>query len=283
MVRPVWVPHRRCALPPGMPRASLTDPEAKRTPWPEGRGVLSRLRCADQLDQPRLYERLSAVSSSQFWAKLRTATTPAAAADESRPTSARSGSAGAATRPAKYTPMAVWKNVLPARMSAFFIGSSLSSMVARTRVRGGIRHSDEFSAGQEMRQPGGAARGPDTHADSQPYRLHPGPLELVDPLVEALVALPPPVLHGVVDLGRRAGLLVNPVDALQHADQAHVVVAEESPLDAGQPIAQVLLDGSDLSVQGVDLCLHVDLLGHESPPCLTLTDRGDDGASSRSS
>src|SRR5690606_13200684 len=53
------------------------------------------------LGQPRLYERLSAVSSSQFWAKLRTATKPAAAADESRPMSARSGSAGAATRPAK--------------------------------------------------------------------------------------------------------------------------------------------------------------------------------------
>src|SRR5690606_35314803 len=47
--------------------------------------------------------------------------------------------------------MAVWKKVLTARMSAFFMGSSLSSMVARTRVRGGIRHSDEFSVGQEVR------------------------------------------------------------------------------------------------------------------------------------
>src|SRR5690606_38334533 len=41
--------------------------------------------------------------------------------------------------------MAVWKKVRTARMSAFFMGSSLSSMVARTRVRGGIRHGDEFS------------------------------------------------------------------------------------------------------------------------------------------
>src|SRR5690606_7141232 len=178
--------------------------------------------------------------------------------------------------------MAVWKKVRTARMSAFFMGSSLSSMVARTRVRGGIRHGDEFSVGQEVRQPGGAARGPDAHADSEPYRLRPGPLELVDPLVEALVALPPPVLDGVVDLGRGAGLLVDLVDALHHADQAYVVVAEEGPLDAGQPVAQVLLDGRDLSVQGVDLCLHVDPLEHESPPCLTLTDRGD-GVSSRSS
>src|SRR5690606_30160704 len=88
--------------------------------------------------------------------------------------------------------MAVWKKVRTARMSAFFMGSSLSSMVARTRVRGGIRHSDEFSVGQEVGQPGGAARGPDAHADSEPHRLRPGPLELVDPLVEALVALPPP-------------------------------------------------------------------------------------------
>src|SRR5690606_11507982 len=115
--------------------------------------------------------------------------------------------------------MAVWKKVRTARMSAFFMGSSLSSMVARTRVRGGIRHGDEFSVGQEVRQPGGAARGPDAHADSQPYRLRPGPLELVDPLVEALVALPPPVLDGVVDLGRGAGLLVDLVDALHHRSE----------------------------------------------------------------
>src|SRR5690606_31290731 len=81
------------------------DPEAKRSPLPArrpGGGFRLREEVTGVLwGQPRLYERLSAVSSSQFWAKLRTATTPAAAADESRPMSARSGSAGAATRPAK--------------------------------------------------------------------------------------------------------------------------------------------------------------------------------------
>src|SRR5690606_30243659 len=47
--------------------------------------------------------------------------------------------------------MAVWKRVRTARMSAFFMGTSLSSMVARTRVWGGTRHSDDFSVAQAVR------------------------------------------------------------------------------------------------------------------------------------
>src|SRR5690606_36898045 len=69
--------------------------------------------------QPRLPNDTAPDSSRAFWMNDRTATTPAAAADEMSARSPRSMTVGAATSPARYTPMAVWKNVRTARMSAF--------------------------------------------------------------------------------------------------------------------------------------------------------------------